>query len=193
MGNLSGRSINAMPDGKLTTVSNTGNIDMVALLVRAIKSACAGIGVTFERLTGDFTGVNYSGGKLSDDKNYRRIGRWTSALGLYCEMIRSVVVSAQMSRTGLIPSPDDFKVKGWQSPPKPDPEPVRTATARKTNDSMGLILKSNEVQSMHGMNYTTFLELRKAEKDEEIAILGREIGVEELEIDPKEIEEQAQK
>lgn len=180
-GTLSKRGIQVLPgQGELRTVNHGGNIDLVALQTAAVKDCCAGVDASYELVMNDFTGVNFSGGKMSVDKAYRKIYRWIKSLSKHLNEIRREVVLSGIEEQNLEPAADDLKVKMWMAPPAPDPQPGVTAQARKTNLETGLQLRAQAVLELTGLDYDTFLEMKAKEEELEKSILGLETVVEEV-------------
>jgi capsid protein len=167
MGQIPDGSILALPmdDGAIETITHSGNIDLVALMDNGVRNFCAGTGIPKEILTSNFSGINFSSGKLSFDKFFRKLGRWEKALALILTEVRSAVVTEGLLLMGIVPDASDLSVAGWIGAPRPDPNPQQTANADKQNLENGTDSRTRILAERMGVSYEQMLLVRQAEKD----------------------------
>jgi capsid protein len=178
MGQIPDGSILALPmdDGAIETISHTGNIDLVALMENGVRNYCAGTGIPKEILMSNFSGINFSSGKLSFDKFFRKLGRWEKALSLVLAEIRKAVVTEGLLLQGIVPDASDLVVSGWIGAPRPDPNPQQTANADKQNIENRTDTRTRILAERMGVSYEQMLMILKSERE-----LDAEYGFNQLE------------
>ena len=167
-------SITTLPvdDGDLKEINHSGNVYMVALQDSAIRNFCAGVGIPMEILVSRFLGINFSSGKLSFDKFFRKLDRWTETISKALDMIRRSVIFEGLLIQGIVPTAADMSVTGWIGAPRPDIDPTKSATADDTRLANGTTSHSLIVMERLGMTYRQLLEINQQDK-----LLQEEFGV----------------
>jgi capsid protein len=154
------------------TISHSGNIDIVALMVQNLRHAAAGVDVPYEILMSNFVGINFSSGKLSYDKFYRKVGAWVQTICMfYSELYSAINLEADLLR-GVTPTA--ASVRRWIGPAVPDPDPTKSSMSDLRLRDSALKSSSEIVAYRYGMDYTDHLLQVAEDRAMEEAILGRE-------------------
>lgn len=155
------------------TVSHQGNMDIVALMNQVWRHMSAGIDIPLEILMSNFQGVNFSSGKLSYDKFYRKVRAWVQSLSLFCSEVYSVV--ALESDLISVRAPVASWSVRWSEPAMPDSDPSKSSSADMRLRDSGLVPSSTIVAQRSGDDYAEHLMQIAEDKALEEKILGKEI------------------
>jgi lambda family phage portal protein len=137
--------ISNLPPGKTVTFGNPPVAsDHESFTATALRAAAAGLGVTYEDMTGDYSQVNFSSARMARLAHYGDVHdwRWNMLVPLFCAPAWSWMLEAA-ALAGLIPEAD-IQPAEWTAPPMPmiDPDKEGLALSRlvragaKTHDEM---------------------------------------------------------
>lgn len=132
--------IGNLPPGKEVHVVNPPRVDehasYSATVLRAIAS---GLGMTYEDLTGDYTGLPYSAARMSRIRHWARVEdwRWRTVIPQFCEPVWAWAQEAMavMNRLGDAP----YIAAEWTAPPPPMLEPDTEMRAYMAGMRIGAI------------------------------------------------------
>lgn len=175
VGKLMPGAIQILPidDGPIETIQPSGNGEIVALKSDAVLNACAGVGIPMEVLLNNFKGINFSSGKLSFDKFFRKLSRWESAVASVGNLIRNEVLWEASLLEGR---EADVSRVHWVGSPRPDIDPVKTENANTRGLQNGTRLRAQIVAQASGIPYEEHLAQVAFEREAERRILGAELG-----------------
>lgn len=115
--------------------------------VRSLRSIAAGIGTTYEELTGDYSQVNYSSARMARLDMEPRLAdwRWNMLIPQFCDPVfREAVTSATLS--GVIGSRDRIGAK-WTEPGTPLLDPDKEIKAYRSAVRTGAMTPSDVVRA----------------------------------------------
>lgn len=159
-----------MPGEDVTVVNpSRGESEAAAWISLMLRSMGVGTGLSYERLTRDYSQTNYSSnraGDLEDRREFRMEHQWV--VEHFCRPVwERFIAAAVMAGVDQFPSPEQFVAKyadwtehKWQSPRWEWVDPQKEATANQ------LALDSNQttLQEVIGPNWREVLEQRAMEK-----------------------------
>lgn len=92
-----------------------------------LRSIAAGVGVTYEDLTGDYSNVNFSSGRMGRIAHWENVHdwRWNLVVPLFCDPVWRWMMEAAMVQ-GLVAEPVGAE---WTPPPMPMLEPDKEGLA----------------------------------------------------------------
>lgn len=156
-------SIELLPPGKTITLANpptvTGYNEYASAVLHAVA---AGYGVTYEMLTGDFSQVNFSSGRMGWLEFNRNIElwRWSMLIPQFCNTVWAWFIEAAMLK--------GFSVEGveatWTPPRREMIDPTREVPATIKAIRGGLMSLSQSIRE-NGYDPKTHLEEMKADFD----------------------------
>lgn len=121
----------SLPPGKQVTVASPpAATDHQSFSATSLRGVAAGLGVTYEDLTGDYSNVNYSSARMAQNAHYRDIDdwRWNMLIPMFCQpawkwMIDTLVLAGEK----VADAPAE-----WTPPPRPmlDPDKEGSANAK---------------------------------------------------------------
>lgn len=124
--------------------------------VRTLRRIAAGLGITYEDLTGDFSQVNFSSARMSRLKHYQNVHKWRHNMlipqlcdGVWAWAMQAAVIAGLISE---VPGVE------WSTPPMPMIEPDKEGTAYKRLIRTGLMTLSDAVRERGGDPDTHFEE-----------------------------------
>lgn len=120
----------SLPPGKSVTVANPPNAtDHQSYSATALRGIAAGLGATYEGLTGDYSQVNYSSGRLGRLAHQANVHhwRWNMLIPQFCVpawswMLQGLVITDQISAAAAAPAE-------WHPAPMPLLNPAEDAKA----------------------------------------------------------------
>lgn len=170
IGDVENGSIFLAPPGiDWTTISHSGNADIVKSQTQSLRHAAAGVTIPLEILLSNFEGINFSGGKLSQDKFFRLVEYWRLDLSPFLNEVFKNVMIEGYKVLDLDPLREDttgnnITPKQWQGQGKPDLNPSQTANANKTDLELGIVSKS-EICAKRGKNYSDVVDQREQDNE----------------------------
>jgi capsid protein len=165
IGSLPDGAIMTAPEGTQASVINSsGEIDRDALMMRALRSIAAGVGVPYEILFKDYSQTNYSSGKLAMDSFFRLTEFWTLELSqVFQSIYKMIQLEASLKGFGIKnPTAENTNVVFIGSQNWVDAEPVKLAQAAEKNIKNNLTTATREA-ARRGVQYTDIL-IQKAEE-----------------------------
>ncbi len=142
-----------LPNGKDVVFSDppdTGNYEMFMRV--QLRAVAAGLGITYEQLSGDLTGVNYSSIRAGLLEFRRRCEQFQYSVIVYqfCrpifrEWMRLAVLSGALSLPGYTTDPTQYEEVDWMPPGWPWVDPLKDVQAKKLEVRCGFSTRSNVV------------------------------------------------
>lgn len=122
--------IERLPAGKDIKFGNPPAVVEDGFSVRTLRKAAAGLGVTYEDMTGDYSQVNFSSARMARLSHWANVNRWrwTMLIPQLCDGIWNwAMEGAQRYRE--LPDDVDPPSAKWTPPPMPLIEPDKEAKA----------------------------------------------------------------
>jgi capsid protein len=115
------------PPGKQVTVANPPGLTSDALATRTLRKFAAGLGVTYEDVTGDYSNVNFSSARMGRIAHWANVEYWRESIviPLLCQGVWNWAMSAAVI-AGEIPAAPGAQ---WTSPGMPMIEPDKEGLA----------------------------------------------------------------
>lgn len=184
--------IDSLRPGGVHYIPNGGNVQVVAprplggfgeYATITLRQIAAGMGLSYEDLTGDFSDVNFSSARMSRLRHWARVEDWRYQMmvPLFCNTTWrwAMEVAAIMGKVAEIPEVE------WTAPPPPMIEPDKEGLAYQRLVRSGLMSHS-EVLRERGYKPSTVLDELEKDFDE----LDRRGLV--LDIDPRKMTQAGQ-
>lgn len=143
-------AMEVLPPGKKITFATPPGVgaDYDPFTKRQIMSIAAGIGVTYEAMSNDYSNVNFSSARMGWLEMWRNIEmwRWGMFIPMFCETVWEWFVEACVIK-GLI---DSSRVKDYQwTPPRREMiDPVKETAALKDQVRSGFASYSEAIRGM---------------------------------------------
>jgi lambda family phage portal protein len=148
---------------------NTNYENMVKILLREIAKC---MGITVEQLTGDYTGVTYTGVRMGESDNWQTtLDRRQNVLVPFVqpvyeawleEEIESGVIRFPGGIAGFLENRAGAVRAEWRGPPKPQADDLKSAKAHETYRAMGVVSDSMIADDL-GVRIEDVYEARKRE------------------------------
>ncbi|MDR2554147.1 MAG: phage portal protein [Fibromonadaceae bacterium] len=164
------------PNTDIKTINNGGNLDISSGIKEQLKLVAAGMGIPYHILLKDFTGINFSAGKLEIDALFRLFDLWNYGpiMRVFSEIYKWVVIEWWLLR-GVIPVPAMWE-NDWIGPGAPDPDPLKSAHAESVRLSTGTVARSS-LAGKRGDDYEQTLQQIKDDGEAEKRTLGRSFAI----------------
>lgn len=152
---------NIAPGRTITTVSPPTNADHETYSKTVLRGVAAGLGITYEDLTGDYSNVNFSSARLARIRMWANIldWRWHMMIPQFCEPVWRWAMQLAAITDDVI-QPDT--PSSWTAPPLPMIEPDKEGLAYMRNIRAG-ITSLSEAQQERGWDPEELL--NEIEKD----------------------------
>lgn len=161
VGELPTGSVMSAPVGtKIHTLSHTGNVDLGALLKMNKQAFATAVGRPYEIIFDDYTGVNFSGGKLLHDPFWRIIEMWVTCFVKLCQELYQAVTDEGLLIRGIDPVTVDRRVMAWVGAPKTEADEIKATTSALNKISGGMMTLS-EYHAKRGQDYSLVLDRYK--------------------------------
>jgi len=134
-----GSAFTVAPGAKMHLISHSGNIDMVALLQHVKHNFSAGVNIPYEIIFGDYSGVNFSAGKLLHDPFWRKRQKWTEAIAELTQEIYVAVTDEGLLIRGLVPAAYSRQVSYWVGSNRTEADEGKATNAAVLKISSGLM------------------------------------------------------
>lgn len=123
-----GAVMNAPPGRSIEVVQPPSVTDYAPYCNVTLRAIAAGLGVTYEDLTGDYTGLPFSAARMSRLRHWARVmnWRWNMLIPQACDPIFAWAMQAAFLM-GL--APDPIMRAQWTAPPMPMLDPDKEGTA----------------------------------------------------------------
>jgi lambda family phage portal protein len=111
-----------------------------------LRTIAAGLGTTYESLTGDFTDLPFSAARMSRLQHWGLVQgwRWRTVIPQLCDPVWAWSLEV-MAVMGLI-SPDRRPRARWTAPPMPMVDPAQEGLAYQRNVRSGIMTLSEEIR-----------------------------------------------
>jgi len=164
------------PNTDVKTINNSANLDIASGIKEQIKLIAAGLGIPYHILLKDFTGINFSAGKLEIDALFRLFDLWNYGpiMRVFSEIYKWVVIEHWLLR-GVIPVPALWE-SDWIGPGAPDPDPLKSAHAESVRLGIGTVARSS-LAGKRGDDYEQTLQQIKEDGEAENRALGRRFAI----------------
>lgn len=140
--------ISHLPPGKAVTMANPPGVTNDAFTIRNLRKIAAGLGVTYEDLTGDYSQVNFSSARMGRIVHQAYVRNWQSTVMIpqFCGAVWRWAMSAaaQAGDLGVVPLAE------WTAPPLPMIEPDKEGLAYSRLVRNGVMTFSEMVREQGG-------------------------------------------
>jgi lambda family phage portal protein len=125
----------------------------------SLRAIATGLGVSYEDLTGDYTGMPFSAARMSRLRHWDRVEdwRWRLLVPQFLDPVWSWAMEA-CALMGIAPVENE----GWTAPPLPMIEPDKEGLAIQRNIRTGITTLSEEIRA-RGYNRDKFLDELQAD------------------------------
>lgn len=119
--------IKQLPPGRDVTIASPPTVVDTSFTTRTLRRVAAGLGVTYEDLTGDYSQVNFSSARMARIAHYQNVDawRWDMLIPQLCDGVWAWFMEA-MVLSGQISAPVSAE---WTPPPTPMLEPDKEGLA----------------------------------------------------------------
>ncbi len=152
-----------LPPGKQITFAQPPQMTSDQLPIRSLRKIAAGLGITYEDLTGDYSQVNFSSARMARLAHYGNVCDWQEnmLIPLLCQATWGWVMEvAQM--TGMLGASDTVPSATWTVPPIPMIEPDKEGLAKQRLVRAGAMTFSGMVREQ-GYDFDDFIAEYKAD------------------------------
>ncbi len=141
-------TIQRLPPGKEVTFGNPPSVTEGTFAARNLRRVAAGLGVTYEDLTGDYSQVNFSSARMSRIAHYANVRhwQWDMMIPLMCNGVWAWAMEAALESGGLLKAPR----ADWTAPPMPMIEPDKEGLAYQRLVRNGTMTPSEMVREQGG-------------------------------------------
>lgn len=139
--------IERLREGETVTFTNPpATTDFDAYSKATLREIAAGLGVTYEAMTGDLTGVNYSSGRMGWLEYQRNIDAWRWNMFIP-QMLGAVERWAVQGAQATLGDTSEIRIS-WTPPRREMIDPVTEIEAAKTAIRSGLSTRSEEIRRL---------------------------------------------
>lgn len=153
-----GAILNVAPGRQVTVVDPPRVSEHEAYARTVLRAIAAGIGITYEDLTGDYTGMPFSAARMSWLRHWMRVEdwRWRMLIPQFCDPVWQWFLEV----AAIVDPAIDLDVRAiWTAPPMPMVDPAAEARAYITAIRGGLMSWSEVLRSLGYDPQTHFAEL----------------------------------
>lgn len=138
-----GAVLNVAPGRQVTVVNPPDVGEYKDFTKTSLKGQAAGLGVTYEDMTGDYEDFNFSSARMSRLRIYQRVEdtRWRTLVPQFCDPVWNWAMLAA-TVAGLGPA---FPVR-WSAPPMPMIEPDKEGLAYQRNIRASIMSLSEAIR-----------------------------------------------
>lgn len=114
-----------------------------------LRKIATGLGIGYEDLTGDFTGMSFSSARMSRLRHWARVEgwRWKMLVPQFCDPVAQWAIQAGRLQ-GLIPASSPDPVFAWTAPPPPMLDPDKEGLAIQRMKRIGAKSLSESIREM---------------------------------------------
>lgn len=145
--------ITQLPPGKTVTFANPPTLTGDSLAMRTLRRVAAGIGITYEDLTTDYSQVNFSSARMARQAHWANVGAWQHhmLIPLMCQGVWNWAMEAAFY-SGQLPvsSFEEIPSSEWAVPPMPMLEPDKEGLAYSRLIRNGVMTWSQMVREQGG-------------------------------------------
>ncbi len=146
-----------LPPGQTVTMANPPTLTSDSLATRTLRRVAAGLGVTFEDLTGDYSMVNFSSARMARISHWGNVHQWQQNLliPILCARVWAWAMEAAVLASEIPEAPPS----SWTCPPIPllDPEKEALGITRMIRSGIqtlsGAIREQGEDPEAHLAEY----------------------------------------
>lgn len=126
------------------------------------RDIAAGRMLTYEQMTGDYSQVNFSSGRMGFIEGSRNVDdrQWNMHIPMFCKVVYGWFVDAVKTYMGIKTVPEGFKV-AWTTPRREMLDPVKEMTALKEALAARLISWQEAIRQASYMPDDVFKELQE--------------------------------
>lgn len=137
-----------LPPGKAVTMANPPQVTNDAFTIRNLRKIAAGLGVTYEDLTGDYSQVNFSSARMGRIVHQAYIRNWQSTVLIpqLCTVVWRWAMNAAVT-AGVVSAVGGAD---WTAPPLPMIEPDKEGLAYQRLVRVGTMTPSEMVREQGG-------------------------------------------
>lgn len=137
-----------LPPGKQITTASPPAVVEDSFTTRRLRKIAAGLGISYEDMTGDYSQVNYSSARMSRISHWANVRDWQNnmMIPLFCQGVWDWAMEAAETMGAITQRP----VAEWTTPPMPMVEPVQEARAYKELMRNGVLTFSEMVREQGG-------------------------------------------
>lgn len=134
-----GMVINAPLGRSVDVVQPPSTTDYPAYSPTVLRAIAAGLGVTYEDMTGDYSGFSFSAARLSRLRHWRKVEswRWRMMVPKFCDPAWRWAMEAAIL-AGALPDAGSIPAARWTGEPMPMIEPDKEGLAHKRNVRAGI-------------------------------------------------------
>lgn len=136
-----------LPPGKEVTTASPPQLTGDALSTRLLRKVAAGLGVTYEDLTGDYSQVNFSSARMGRIVHQAMVRSWQNEILIpqLCDVVWGWVMDSAET-VGEIAPTDVLPTAEWTAPPLPMIEPDKEGLAYTRLIRSGLMTPSDAIR-----------------------------------------------
>jgi lambda family phage portal protein len=140
--------IQYLEPGKKITFANPPTINDNAYAVQELRRAAAGLGITYEDMTGDYSLVNFSSARMGRLAHQKNIENWqfNMLIPMFCDGAWAWAMEAAVTGGALLVAP----AARWTCPPMPMIEPDKEVLAATRAVRAGLITFDEMIRQQGG-------------------------------------------
>jgi lambda family phage portal protein len=145
-----------LPPGKNVTIANPPAVTSDSFTTRNLRRIAAGLGVTYEDLTGDYSQVNFSSARMARLSHWAHVHdwQWNMLIPLLCHGVWNWAMEAALVAGEISEAPGS----DWTTPPMPMIEPDKEGLAYQRLVRNGVMTPSSVVREQGGDPDTHFAE-----------------------------------
>lgn len=138
-----------LPPGKEVQTASPPAVVEGTFAARHLRKIAAGMGVTYEQLTGDYSQVNFSSARMSRLDHWADVShwRWNMLVPQFCARVWEWFIEAA-EVAGV--TAEGVEVSGWTAPPMPMIEPDREGLSLQRLVRAGQMTPSEMVREQGG-------------------------------------------
>lgn len=140
-----GMIANIPPGRNVEVVSPPTTTDYPTYAATVLRAIATGLGVSYEDLTGDYTGLPFSAARMSRIRHWARVEdwRWRGIIPQFCDPAWAWAMDAAFVGTGVA-----LPVAHWTAPPMPMIEPDKEGLAHMRNVRAGITSMPEVIRSL---------------------------------------------
>lgn len=141
-------TISYLTAGKKVSFSNPPTVTADGFDTRTLRRIASGMGITYEELTGDFSGVNFSSARMARLAHWQNVYKWryNMLIPQFCQGVWAWAMEVAET-SGLLP---EAPIAEWSCPPMPMIEPDKEGLALTRLVRSGVMTPSEMVREQGG-------------------------------------------
>lgn len=140
-----GMIANVPPGRNVEVVTPPQTTDYPTYAATVLRAIATGLGISYEDLTGDYTGLPFSAARMSRIRHWQRVEdwRWRGIIPQFCDPVWAWAMDAAFMGTGVA-APEAH----WTAPPMPMIEPDKEGLAHMRNVRAGITSMPEVIRSL---------------------------------------------